>query len=168
MYNLHERILLYVNAIPDLRTSWRRQDNTRKTTGEGTQCLRLCPDEWITQILADPHDIPELDRLRSPVESLQWDVAKRALVLGVNAILENGFWSREERNYFRNEAEGLGANVELHYLDVDIDELWRRISKRNAELPPDTFHVSRENLKEWAKSFETPSEDEMPFLTHRP
>jgi predicted kinase len=58
--------------------------------------------------------------------------------------------------------------VELHYLDVDIDELWRRISKRNAELPPDTFHVSRENLKEWAKSFETPSEDEMPFLTHRP
>jgi predicted kinase len=130
--------------------------------------LRLCPDEWITQILADPNDIPELDRLRSPVESLQWDVAKRTLVLGVNAILENGFWSREERNYFRNEAEGLGANVELHYLDADIDELWRRISKRNSELPPETFLVSKENLEEWAKSFETPLEDEMPFLTHRP
>jgi len=130
--------------------------------------LRLCPDEWITQILDNPNDIPELDRLRSPVESLQWDVAKRALSLGINVILENGFWSREERNYFRDEAEDFGANVELHYLDVDIDELWRRISKRNADLPPDTFHVSKENLEEWAKSFETLSEDEMPFLTHRP
>lgn len=130
--------------------------------------LRLCPDEWITQILADSNDIPELDRLRNPVESIQWDVAKRTLTLGVNVILEFGFWSRKERDYFRAEAEALGAQVELHYLDVDIDELWRRISKRNSELPPDTFCVSKENLEDWAKSFETPSEDEMPFLTHRP
>lgn len=128
--------------------------------------LRLCPDEWITQILADPNDIPELDRLRDPVESLQWDVARRTLVLGVNVILENGFWSRKERDYFRSEAESLGADVELHYLEVDMDELWKRIAKRNADLPPDTFHVSRENLEEWGKSFETPSKDEMPFLTH--
>ena len=123
--------------------------------------LRLCPDEWITQILADPNDIVELDRLRDPVEFLQWDVAKRTLVLGVNVILENGFWSRRERDYFRIEAESLGADVELHYLDVDLDELWRRISKRNADLPPDTFHVSKENLEEWARSFESPTEDEL-------
>ena len=128
--------------------------------------LRLCPDEWITRVLADPNDIPELDRLRDPVESLQWDVAKRALTLGNNVILENGFWSRRERNYFRGEADALGVDVELHYLEVDMDELWKRIAKRNADLPPDTFHVSRENLEEWGKSFETPSKDEMPFLTH--
>ena len=123
--------------------------------------LRLCPDEWITQILADPNDIAELARLRNPIESLQWDVAKRTLVLGVNVILENGFWSRKERDYFRSEGEILGANVELHYLEVGMDELWSRISKRNADLPPDTFHVSRENLEEWARSFEPPTEDEL-------
>lgn len=128
--------------------------------------LRLCPDEWISEILSNPNDITELDRLRSPIESLQWDVARRALVLGVDVILENGFWSREERNYFRAGVEALGANVELHYLDVDIDELWRRLSKRNLDLPPGTFHVSKENLEAWAKSFEPPSEDELPFLTH--
>ena len=123
--------------------------------------LRLCPDEWITQILADPNDIAELDRLRDPVESLQWDVAKRTLLLGVNVILENGFWSRKERDHFRSEAEALGADVVLHYLEVDLYELWSRISKRNADLPPDTFHVSRENLEEWTRSFEPPSEDEL-------
>ena len=91
--------------------------------------LRLCPDEWITQILADPTDIPELDRLRDPVESIQWDLAKCVLGLNTNVVLEYGFWSRKERDYFRSKAEGLGASVELHYLDVNIDELWKRISK---------------------------------------
>lgn len=123
--------------------------------------LRLCPDEWISKILDDPNDIAELDRLRSPIESLQWDVAKRTLVLGVNVILENGFWSREERNHFRTEAEALGAQVELHYLNMSTDELWERISKRNSNLPPGTFFVSKESLELWAESFEPPTEDEL-------
>jgi predicted kinase len=130
--------------------------------------LRLCPDEWIAQILADPNDIAELDRLRSPVESIQWDIAKRTLVLGINVVLEFGFWSREERQYFRTEAESLGSRVELHYLDVDLNELQRRLSKRNSNLPLGTFKVKREDLVLWAKSFEPPTEDEINFLTPPP
>lgn len=89
-------------------------------------------------------------------------------MLGANAILENGFWSREERLRYRFEAETLGAEVELHYLQVEADELWRRLEKRNSELPAGTFHVNRNELEEWAKLFEPPSEAEKPFLTHTP
>ena len=39
--------------------------------------LRLCPDEWIASLLANVTDTAELSRLRSPVEAIQWDVAKR-------------------------------------------------------------------------------------------
>src|SRR5688572_7952643 len=102
---------------------------------ESQSALRLCPDEWIAGILADANDLVELDRLRTPVESLQWDLAKRALVLGINVILENGFWSREERESYRSQAEALGARVELRYLDVPREELWERLSRRNADLP---------------------------------
>jgi predicted kinase len=80
--------------------------------------LRLCPDEWISTILADPMDISELDRLRSPIESIQWEVAKRALSLGMNVILEWGFWSKQERDYYRTEARSLGASVRLFFLEV--------------------------------------------------
>ncbi|MDX1378459.1 MAG: AAA family ATPase, partial [Anaerolineales bacterium] len=125
--------------------------------------LRLCPDEWIAQILLDPNDRAEMDRLRAHVESIQWKVAERTLVLGINVILENGFWSHEERHQLRREAETIGADVELHYLDVNIDELWRRLSKRNANLPPGTFRVSKDELEQWAKSFEPPREDEFDF-----
>jgi predicted kinase len=72
--------------------------------------LRLCPDEWIGSLLADSTDTAELDRLRAPVESVQWKVAKRALALGINVVLENGFWSREERASYRSQADSIGRS----------------------------------------------------------
>ncbi|MCQ3938964.1 MAG: kinase [Chloroflexi bacterium] len=126
------------------------------------KALRLCPDEWIAAILADPNDIPELDRLRSPVESVQWEVAKRSLSLGVNVILEWGFWSKQERIRYREEAGALGAAVKLYYLDASLDELWSRLNRRNSNLPKGTFRVTKENLEEWAGSFEPPAPDESP------
>jgi len=123
--------------------------------------LRLSPDEWITRILEDPSDTVELDRLRDPVESLQWDVAQKALSLGVNVILENGFWARQERTMFQSKARALGVNVELHFLDVPKDELWSRLNKRNSNLPDGSFIVTKEQLDSWWSSFEPPTADEL-------
>jgi len=122
--------------------------------------LRLCPDEWIAQLLADPDDTVEMDRLRSQVESIQWDVSKRALLLGVNVILENGFWSRSERNNYRREAEALGAQVQLCFLDVPLETLWERLTHRNSDLPSGSFHVTKDNLEMWATWFEPPGDGE--------
>jgi len=105
--------------------------------------------------------VAELDRLRAPVESVQWEVAKRVLALGNNVILENGFWSREERNSYRSQAEALGVGVELKYLNVERDELWARLSKRNQNLPPETFVVREDQLDLWLSWFQAPTADEL-------
>lgn len=131
-----------------------------KELEKSESALRLCPDEWIAKILIDPTNSAEMDRLRDIVESIQLDIGKRALVLGTNVILENGFWSREERSRFRADAESMGADVKLHYLDVEFNELWRRLSNRNANLPSGTFFIRRQDLELWVKSFEPPTEDE--------
>ncbi len=123
--------------------------------------LRLCPDEWIARILKNPADTIELDRLRDPVESLQWDLAQKALSLGVNVILENGFWARQERTIFQSQAKALEAKVELHFLDVPKDELWNRLNKRNTDRPEGTFIVTKEQLDSWWNSFEPPTADEL-------
>jgi predicted kinase len=123
--------------------------------------LRLCPDEWIATLLSDNSDIVELDRLRTPVESVQWEVAKRVLNLGINVVLENGFWSREERTNYRSQAEALGARVKLIYLNVNRDELWARLSKRNENLPPGTFVVREDQLDLWLSWFQPPTADEI-------
>lgn len=122
--------------------------------------LRLCPDDWIAIILADPNDRREMDRLRTHIETIQWQLAKRSLVLGVHVVLEFGFWSKKEREYFRSEAEKLGADVRLHFLNVELPELWTRIEKRNANLPIGCFRVEQAELSEWAQLFEPPTADE--------
>jgi predicted kinase len=122
--------------------------------------LRLSPDAWISKILANTGTPSERDRLRPAIEAVQWDVAQRVLALGKDVILEWGFWSHAERQYWRQEAEKLGVRVEIHYFDVPLDELWQRLSKRNEQLPPDTFVVSKENLELWYHLFEAPTADE--------
>jgi predicted kinase len=135
--------------------------------------LRLSPDEWIAALLADPGDSAELDRLRDPVEAIQWEVAKRALALGVDVVLEWGFWSRDERANYRAQAEALGAHVEVRFLDVPRDELWARLARRNAERPPGTFVVSEAQLDLWWSWFQPPTDDELVVVdegrpAHRP
>lgn len=126
---------------------------------------RLCPDEWIDRLLAhvgdDAHAEKELHRLREPVEALQWELAVRLLRLGLDVILEWGFWSRRERRHYRALAGAEGAGVELIYLDVQREALWARLERRNAELPPGAFRVSREELDLWWSQFEPPGEDEL-------
>jgi predicted kinase len=118
--------------------------------------LRLTSDEWMTRIVGDGYD----EAKRAAVELLQWEIAQRVLRLGINVILESGFWSRRERDDFRMQAQALGAETILYYLNVPIDELKRRLDLRNAELPSDTFHVDTAQLDVWASQFEPPSQDE--------
>src|SRR5918999_1193467 len=68
------------------------------------RALRLAPDEWIVRLFGSSLTPPTLDWCRDPVEAVQWSVAERALSLGINVILDFGFWSRQEREDFRGRA----------------------------------------------------------------
>lgn len=119
--------------------------------------LRLAPDEWMARIVGDGY----AEAKRAAVEAVQWEIAARALSLGVDVILENGFWSRSERDDFRARAAALGADTKLHFLDVPRDELLRRLALRNSALPPDTFRVNEAQLDSWSSRFEPPTPDEL-------
>jgi predicted kinase len=124
--------------------------------------LRLTPDEWIVPLLSEGWDQAELDRLRSPVEAVQWDVAARVLTLGVDVILDWGLWGRGERDDFRARGEALGARVEVCFLDVPRAELRSRLAARNAELPAGSpFRVTEVQLELWSTWFEPPTAEEL-------
>jgi len=123
--------------------------------------LRLTPDEWIGPLYGGGLTQSELDATRDPVESVQWAVAARSLSLGLSAILDFGFWSRAERESFRDRAAALGARSRVHALVVPKEELWARLDRRNADLQPHTFHISREQLEAWWALFEQPDDEEL-------
>ena len=119
--------------------------------------LRLAPDEWMARLVGNGYD----EAKRTTVEAVQWDIAARALSLGVDVILENGFWSHSERDDIRSRAAALGAETKLHFLDVPLNVLSKRLALRNAALPPDTFRVDVAQLNLWWDLFEPPMLNEL-------
>jgi hypothetical protein len=134
---------------------------TRAKALEAEGCaLRLTPDEWIVALYGDDLDRPHRDAVRDPVEAVQWQVAKRALSLGCNVVLDWGFWSQAERRDYRRQAEALGARVRVIFLDACTDELWTRISRRD-ESAGGTLGITKAELEQWSSMFEPPTDEEV-------
>jgi predicted kinase len=120
------------------------------------RALWLSPDLWMSRIVGDGYD----EAKRAAVEAVQWELAERVLALDVDVILDNGFWSRAERDACRARAAALGAATRLYYMDVSLAELHVRLAARNRALPPDSFTVEAEALDRWSLLFEAPADDE--------
>lgn len=132
----------------------------KKLEGE-CSALRLTTDAWHVPLFGQDATDPEHDARHSLIESMLWGIASRALELGVNVILDFGFWAREEREEFRLRAKQLGASSEIHFLDVPKDELFRRLEKRNSQPSQETFYISAEMMKPWIEFFQKPTLDEL-------
>src|SRR5215207_4527939 len=116
--------------------------------------LRLTTDEWHIRLFGQDAEEPEHDSRHALIEAMLWNIASRAFELGMNVILDFGFWAREEREDYRSRAKQLGASSEVHFLDVSADELMHRLAVRNSQLSPMTFHISEEMMKSWIAFFQ--------------
>jgi predicted kinase len=133
-----------------------------KLIEQQTFALRLTGDEWMHRLypgISTPD--AEMGPNRSRVESLQWQIALRALTLGCTVVVDWGVWSKAERDTCRIKARATGAQVILCLLDPPFEELWKRLAKRNAQLPESTFSILREDLLKWQKLFERPNSVEL-------
>lgn len=123
--------------------------------------LYLTPDAWHTRLFGQDLKEEAHDARHNLIEAMLWDVAARVLTLGVNVILDFGFWSQSEREAYRSRAAKLGASSELHFLDVPEEVLLTRLAARNAHLPPNTFSVPETQLKAWLPLFQPPTGAEL-------
>ena len=113
---------------------------------------------------SSPWDTPAQEK----VERELWRLAQEILRLGLSVVLDFGLWARVERDDMRSAARCLGVGVELHYLDVPIDELWRRIEARNSEPPWDSEPICRAHLEHWTTLFQAPDAAELALFDRPP
>lgn len=123
--------------------------------------LRLNLDELHIRLFGQDADEPEHDARHRLIEAILWNIARRALELGMNVILDYGFWAREEREDYRSRAKQLGVSSEVHNLDVTEDELLRRLEERNSRPSQESFIISKEAMKPWIAFFQKPTPDEL-------
>ena len=125
------------------------------------KALRLTVDEWHVPLFGQDAKEPQHDARHSQIEAMLWDIARRALELGMNVILDFGFWAREEREDYRLRVKRLGARSEVHFLDPPTDELLRRLALRNAQPSQEAFHISAGQMTPWIAFFQRPTPDEL-------
>ena len=119
--------------------------------------LRLDKDGWATALGADLWD----EEFRLRLEAQLWALSLDLLARGQSVILEWGHWARVERDQKRLGARALGVHVELHYLDVPLEELIRRADGRTASGEWTASPMTRAHFEEWATIFQPPDEAEM-------
>ncbi len=118
--------------------------------------LFLDADAWMEKIVGDGFDF----KRRVAVHDVQFEVAHRVLELGRSVVMDFGFFFRTDRDTGRKIAAATGASVRLVFLDAPINELQKRIDERNQNLPPNTFHITREHLELCQSWLERPEDDE--------
>ncbi len=130
--------------------------------------LRLTVDEWHVRLFgmdvedrSNDADFATHNSRHGAIEALLWETASRVLTLGVDVILDFGFWTRRERDELRAKAHDLGVGFRIHFADAPEEVLLERIRARNSQLPSGTFHIPEARLKEWMGLFEAPSPDEL-------
>ena len=128
-----------------------------KEIEKSTGAVRINTDEWVADLGVDFFN----DDLRNKLQVRLYLLGVRLLELGKSIIFEDGLWTRDERDSHRKVARDLGATIHMHYFDVPLDELWRRLEVRNAIGGHGVVPISRELLDEsWIK-FEPPDETEL-------
>jgi predicted kinase len=121
------------------------------------RAVRLTKDEWLWALGPNPWDTAT----QGKVEHELWQLAQEILRLGLSVVLDFGLWARTERDEMRSAARSLGVGVELHYLNVPADELWRRIDARNLQPPWDNYPIGRTDLDGWLRIFQAPDAAEL-------
>ena len=119
--------------------------------------IRLDKDEWATRLGADLWD----DEFRMRLERQLWALSQDLLVQGQSVILEWGHWARAERDEKRLGARALGVGVELHYLDVPLEELIERAERRTVSGEWTASPITRAHFERWATIFQPPGEEEL-------
>lgn len=93
------------------------------------------------------------------VAAKAYDLMKSWMIERLNqnksVVLDYCPWLKEDRAAFLKLIDSLGAKSHVFYFDVDPEELWRRLSKRN-ETPGYSQYVTREMLDDFMKRFDAP------------
>lgn len=126
-----------------------------------TNALLLTPDAWHLALFGDDVGHEEHDARHHGIEMIMWDVAKHILGLGGDVVLDFGCWARLERDDFRKRAQELGADFQLHYMDVPYAELYRRLEVRNRAPAEGVFVIPITEMDAYISLFQPPTEDEL-------
>jgi predicted kinase len=93
--------------------------------------VRFTPDEWMVRLFGHDPPAESFSEKADAILELLEPLWTRCLSLGLDVVLDYGFWRRKERDEVRALVEVGGATACLYRLQCPDDEARRRIEARN-------------------------------------
>jgi predicted kinase len=121
------------------------------------QGIRLCTDDWQDDLLMNHDD----RRFHEKLQRRLYTLALELLRNNQSVILEDGLWTKPERQQKLDEAKKHGANTKLHFFDLSFDEVWKRLESRNQNLSHGDVFIDKSELKRCWDLFQRPKSDEL-------
>jgi predicted kinase len=137
-----------------------------KRLEQKTGAVRITKDEWSIRLIGHDPAIDSYAEHDRRIIALSRDVAFQLVDKGIDVIIDEGFWSKDERRAIRKRAEDAGARAILCYLDTPIAVIRQRIAERNRNLTDDSFCISDELLDHYLRFWEPLGEDEEYILAN--
>jgi predicted kinase len=115
--------------------------------------IRFSHDEWMTRLYGDNPPVEHFADFYRRVSEQTEEVWSRCLELGLDVVLDFGFWTRRDRDDTRAKISTLGAQARFYRLSCSEEEAWRRIEKRNTNfqgsllIVRNTFEVLKERFE---------------------
>jgi predicted kinase len=126
---------------------------------ERLPAIRFSHDEWMARLYGDDPPVEHFAEFYRRVWEQMEGVWPRCLELGLNVVLDFGFWTRRERDAVRATVATMGAQSRLYRVTCSEEEAWRRIERRNADLKGSLF-IARNTFEVLQGRFESLSADE--------
>jgi predicted kinase len=122
--------------------------------------VRITKDEWSISIIGNNPAIDGYAEWDAKITALSRNVALQLADKGVDVIIDEGFWAKDERDEMRRKIEASGAKAIVCYLDTPMDTIRARVARRNETPTKDSFQISSEMLDDYLTYWQPPTEDE--------
>lgn len=131
-----------------------------KMLEEQTGAVRITKDEWLIRMVGNDPTIDGYADYDGRMCGLSRDVAFQLAAKGIDVIIDEGVWQKEQRDILRRRAEEAGAQAVVYYLDTPIETIRERVVRRNMNAARDSFKISGELLDFYLQYWEPPTDDE--------
>jgi predicted kinase len=131
-----------------------------KKLEEQTGAVRVTKDEWSIRLIGNDPEIDGYEEWDHKICELSRDIAFRLAEKGVDVIIDEGFWEKEQRDEMKGKAASIGAKAVMYYVEAPIETIRERVVRRNNNVTKDSFKISREMLDTYLTYWQPPGEGE--------
>ncbi|MGX7703725.1 AAA family ATPase [Methylobacterium sp. Gmos1] len=117
------------------------------------RAVRFTPDEWMARLFGEDPPAEAFPLHAAAILDLMEPIWTRCLRLGVDVVLDYGFWRRAERDHARRLVAECGARALLYRVECPDEEARQRVAARNGRaerslyIAPETFDALKQRLE---------------------